>query len=115
MISKQFNQFINELVEYDSVVNQFFLPMIRQRFDEPKENKMDLKKVLARTDTYKVDNEVAIHYELFDWHIPTLLDSKPFSTYIQEHYKSKGKVDETPKVDKTPEHAKSNLNKRLLI
>ncbi len=36
-INEYFNQFINELVEYDSVVNQFFLPMIRQRFDEPKE------------------------------------------------------------------------------
>lgn len=33
-------------------------------FDEPKENKMDLKKALASTDTYKVDNEVAIHYGL---------------------------------------------------
>lgn len=84
-------------------------------FDKPKENKIDLKKVLASTDTYKVDKEVAIHYELFDWHIPTLLDSKPFSTYIQEHYKSKGKVNETSEIDKTPEHAKSNLNKRLLI
>ncbi len=36
-INEYFNQFINELVQYDSVVNQFFLPMIRQRFDEPKE------------------------------------------------------------------------------
>ena len=36
-INEYFNQFINELAEYDSVVNQFFLPMIRQRFDEPKE------------------------------------------------------------------------------
>ena len=36
-INEYFNQFINELVEYDSVVNQFFLPMIRQRFDEPKD------------------------------------------------------------------------------
>lgn len=33
-------------------------------FDGPKENKMDLKKALASTDTYKVDNEVAIHYGL---------------------------------------------------
>ena len=24
-------------MEYDSVVNQFFLPMIKQKFDEPKE------------------------------------------------------------------------------
>ena len=36
-INEYFNQFINELVEYDSVVNQFFLPMIKQKFDEPKE------------------------------------------------------------------------------
>ena len=31
------DRFISELVEYDSVVNQFFLPMIKQKFDEPKE------------------------------------------------------------------------------
>ena len=37
VITEYFNQFINELVEYDSVVNQFLLPMIRQKFDEPKE------------------------------------------------------------------------------
>ena len=37
VINDYFNQFINELVEYDSVVNQFFLPMIKQKFDEPKE------------------------------------------------------------------------------
>ena len=36
-ITEYFNQFIDELVEYDSVVNQFFLPMIRQKFDEPRE------------------------------------------------------------------------------
>ena len=44
VINDYFNQFINELVEYDSVVNQFFLPMIRQSFDEPKEK---LKSELA--------------------------------------------------------------------
>ena len=37
VINEYFNQFIGELVEYDSVVNQFFLPMIKQKFDEPKE------------------------------------------------------------------------------
>lgn len=37
LINEYFNQFIDELVEYDSVVNQFFLPMIKQKFDEPKE------------------------------------------------------------------------------
>ena len=37
VINDYFNQFISELVEYDSVVNQFFLPMIKQKFDETKE------------------------------------------------------------------------------
>ena len=36
-IEEYFENFINEIVEYDSVVNQFFLPMIKQKFDEPKE------------------------------------------------------------------------------
>ena len=37
IITEYFNQLISELVEYDSVVNQFFLPMIKQKFDEPRE------------------------------------------------------------------------------
>ena len=37
VIIEYFEQFIDELTEYDSVVNQFFLPMIKQKFDEPKE------------------------------------------------------------------------------
>ena len=37
VINDFFNQCIDELVEYDSVVNQFFLPMIKQKFDEPRE------------------------------------------------------------------------------
>ncbi|HCC03875.1 MAG TPA: hypothetical protein DEP51_03345 [Clostridiales bacterium] len=37
VINDYFNKFIDELTEYDSVVNQFFLPMIKQKFDEPKE------------------------------------------------------------------------------
>ena len=36
-IEETFNELVNELVEYDSVVNQFFLPMIKQKFDEPRE------------------------------------------------------------------------------
>ena len=47
VINEYFNQFISELVEYDSVVNQFFLPMIKQKFDEPKEK---LEKELAKQD-----------------------------------------------------------------
>ena len=37
VINDYFNNFIDELTQYDSVVNQFFLPMIKQKFDEPKE------------------------------------------------------------------------------
>jgi len=37
VIEEYFENFINEIVEYDSVVNQFFLPMIKKKFDEPKE------------------------------------------------------------------------------
>ena len=45
VIDRFINDFINDLVEYDSVVNQFFLPMIKQKFDEPRENiEKDIKK-----------------------------------------------------------------------
>ena len=37
VINDYFNNFIDELTQYDPVVNQFFLPMIKQKFDEPKE------------------------------------------------------------------------------
>ena len=37
VINEYFEQFIDESTEYDSVVNQFFLPMIKQKFDKPKE------------------------------------------------------------------------------
>ena len=37
LINDYFDQFIAELIEYDEVVNQFFLPMIKQKFDEPRE------------------------------------------------------------------------------
>ena len=37
VINEYFEQFIDELIQYDSVVNQFFLPMIKQKFNEPKE------------------------------------------------------------------------------
>lgn len=88
-------------------------------FDEPKENKIDLKKVLACTDTYKVDNEVAIHYGLFDWHIPMLLNSEPFKKYIQKHL-DEFKIEESealpaPGPTKESKDAPVILNKRLLI
>ena len=36
-IEEQFKTFVDELNEYDSIVNQFFIPMIIKNFDEPKE------------------------------------------------------------------------------
>lgn len=92
-------------------------------FNEPEENKMDLKmdlkKALVYTDTYKVDNEVANHYKLFDWHIPMLLDSEPFKKYIQEH-PDEFKVEESealpvPGPTKESKGTPIILNKRLLI
>lgn len=45
LVEEYFNDFVNELVEYDSVVNQFFLPMVKQKFDEPQEElKKDINK-----------------------------------------------------------------------
>ena len=45
LVEEYFNDFVNELVEYDSIVNQFFLPMIKQKFDEPQEElKKDINK-----------------------------------------------------------------------
>ena len=45
LVEEYFNDFVDELVEYDSVVNQFFLPMIKQKFDEPQEElKKDINK-----------------------------------------------------------------------
>ena len=37
LINDYFHEFIAELTQYDEVVNQFFLPMFKQKFDEPKE------------------------------------------------------------------------------
>lgn len=37
IVTEYFSQFIDELTEYDSVDYLFFLPMIKQKFDEPKE------------------------------------------------------------------------------
>lgn len=45
LVEEYFNDFVNELVEYDSIVNQFFLPMIKQKFDEPQE---ELKKEINK-------------------------------------------------------------------
>jgi len=36
VIEEYISQFIDDIVEYDSVVNQFFLPMIKQKIENPK-------------------------------------------------------------------------------
>ncbi len=54
VINEYFEQFIDELTEYDSVVNQFFLPMIKQKFDEPKEQlQKEIKNQNAKLDRIK--------------------------------------------------------------
>lgn len=54
VINDYFNQFISELVEYDSVVNQFFLPMIKQKFDEPKEQlEKEIKEQMGKLERIK--------------------------------------------------------------
>ena len=88
-------------------------------FDKPKENKIDLRDVLSYTDTYKIDDEVANYYKLYDWHIPLLLECEPFKKHIQEHL-DEFKVKEsealpTPGPTKESKGAPIILNKRLLI
>ena len=82
-------------------------------------NEIDLRKALSYTDTYEVDDNVADHYKLFDWHIPMLLGSKPFKKYIQEHL-NEFKVEESkvPSIPGSTKELKDTpviLNKRLLI
>lgn len=88
-------------------------------FDKPKENKIDLRDALSYMDTYKMNDEVANYYKLYDRHIPLLLKCEPFKKYIQEHL-DEFKVEES-KVPSTPGPTKESkgtpviLNKRLLI
>jgi hypothetical protein len=88
-------------------------------FNEPKENKIDLRDALSYTDTYKVDDEVADHYVIYDWHISTLLNKKPFKKYIQEHLDEfkveKSEALPAPGSTKESKDAPVILNKRLLI
>ena len=88
-------------------------------FDKPKENKIYLRDVLSYTDIYEIDDEVANHYKLYDWHIPFLLKCEPFKKYIQEHLDG-FKVEESealpiPGPTKESKGTPIILNKRLLI
>ena len=54
IIEEYFNHFVTELVEYDTIVNQFFLPMIKQKFDNPKEIiEKELKEVKNKSERIK--------------------------------------------------------------
>lgn len=88
-------------------------------FDKPKENKIDLRDALSYMDTYKMDDEVANYYKLYDRHIPLLLKCEPFKKYIQEHL-DEFKVKESealpvPGLTKESKGTPIILNKRLLI
>lgn len=37
VIEDYFKEFMDEIIEYDSIVNQFFLPMVIKNFDEPRD------------------------------------------------------------------------------
>ena len=55
IIEKHFLNFIDEIVEYDSIVNQFFLLMIIKNFDEPKDNiKKEIQTQKARLERIKM-------------------------------------------------------------
>jgi len=59
IIEKHFDKFIDELVEYDSIVNQFFIPLIIKNFDEPRakiKNEIETQKAkLERVKTAYID------------------------------------------------------------
>lgn len=53
-IENYIKSFIDDIVEYDSVVNQFFLPMIKQKIENPKEQlEKDLKQEKAKFERIK--------------------------------------------------------------
>ena len=54
-IEEHFKTFVDELTEYDSIVNQFFIPMIIKNFDEPRENiNKEIETQKARLDRAKL-------------------------------------------------------------
>lgn len=88
-------------------------------FAESKEVNADISTVLNTTDNFTVDEEVANHYKIYDWHILTLLNNEPFKSYIQEHLDEfKIEESEAPSVPGPTRESKSTpviLNRRLLI
>ena len=55
IVENHFLNFMDDIVEYDSIVNQFFLPMIIKNFDEPRENiNKEIERQNARLERLKV-------------------------------------------------------------
>ena len=53
-IENYIKDFIDDIVEYDSVVNQFFLPMIKQKIENPmKQLEKEIKELKAKDDRLK--------------------------------------------------------------
>lgn len=88
-------------------------------FAESKEVNADISTVLNTTDNFTVDEEVANHYKIYDWHILTLLNNEPFKSYIQEHLDEfkigESKAPSTPGPTKESKGTPVILNRRLLI
>lgn len=88
-------------------------------FAESKEVNADISTVLNTTDNFTVDEEVANHYKIYDWHILTLLNNEPFKSYIQEHLDEfkigESKAPSAPGPTKESKGTPVILNRRLLI
>nr|DAO31293.1 MAG TPA: hypothetical protein [Crassvirales sp.] len=88
-------------------------------FAESKEVNADISTVLNTTDNFTVDEEVANHYKIYDWHILALLNNEPFKSYIQEHLDEfkigESKAPSTPGPTKESKGTPVILNRRLLI
>lgn len=56
----------------------------------------DLPSLLSKY-SYCVDEIIAKHYELHNWHIEALLQKSPFKEYIKEHYFTEPKCKVKPK------------------
>ena len=53
-IDEYVDRFVTELIEYDSIVNQFFLPMIKHKLNNPKDDiEKELKEQRAKLDRIK--------------------------------------------------------------
>ncbi len=68
VIEEYIKEFIDDIAEYDSVVNQFFLPMIKQKIENPKE---DIEKEIKKqNDKFKRIREAYINevFTLEEYH-----------------------------------------------